>query len=140
MAPKARSKKNSFSQSGLNRMCLKILYSDLCALYDLLADRESLTTRMIDQVPEDAGESSVDPILSALRQMLGEFDSSSPPVLPPIPYDVPKIPTVTAIREDYHQLSAKKQAKIDKGLASNELLLILIKSHNIDTDSLKIHS
>lgn len=136
--PKARSKRNNFSQSGLNRMCLKILYSDLCALYDLLVDRESLTTRMIDQSPEDVHEDAIDPMMSALRKMLSEFDNSSPPVLPPIPYDVPKIPTMTAIREDYNHLTAKKQAQFDKGLASHELLLILIKSHNIDTDSLRL--
>ncbi|KAH8884519.1 hypothetical protein GQ53DRAFT_661811 [Thozetella sp. PMI_491] len=138
--PKARSKRNSFSQSGLNRVCLKMLYSDLCALYDLLADRESLTPRVIDQQQpeEDLGGGHVDPMISALRKMLSEFDHSSPPVLPPVPYDVPKLPTMTAIREDYNQLPAKKQAKFDKGLAANELLLILIKSHNIDTDALQM--
>jgi len=133
--PKARSKKNQFSHSGLNRQCLKILFSDLCALYDLLVDRQSITPRVIDQVFE---EKSVDPTISALRQMLSEFDRSSPPVLPPIPYDVPKIPSMTTIYENYNDLPAKQQAKFDKALQPNELLLLLIKSRNIDTDSLPI--
>ncbi|KAK3341567.1 hypothetical protein B0T25DRAFT_594066 [Lasiosphaeria hispida] len=132
--PKAKSKKNRFSRSGLNRLCLKMLYSDLCALYDLLADRESMTPRAIDQLFEDAD--GANPSISALRKMLSEFDHSSPPVLPPIPYDIPKLPSMTAIHENYNQLSVKKQIKVDKTLQSNELLLLLIKSHNIDTDSL----
>ncbi|KAK3337233.1 hypothetical protein B0T19DRAFT_447858 [Cercophora scortea] len=135
--PKARSKKNHFSQSGLNRQCLKMLYSDLCALHDLLVDRESMTPRAIDQV-EDVEENPTDPMISALRKMLSEFDHSSPPVLPPIPYDIPKIPTMTTIHENYNALPSKKQAKYDKTLQSNELLLVLIKSRNIETDALQM--
>ena len=63
---------------------------------------------------------------------------SSSPVLPPIPYDVPKIPSMTTIYENYNDLPAKQQVKFDKGLQPNELLLLLIKSRNIDTDSLPI--
>ncbi|KAK0731624.1 hypothetical protein B0H67DRAFT_597474 [Lasiosphaeris hirsuta] len=133
--PKAKSKKNHFSRSGLNRLCLKMLYSDLCALYDLLVDRESMTPRAIDQLFEDAD--GANPSITALRKMLSEFDHSSPPVLPPIPYDIPKLPSMTAIHGNYNQWSAKKQAKLDKTLQSNELLLLFIKSHNIDTDSLQ---
>ncbi len=136
--PKAKSKKNQFSRGGLNRQCLKMLYSDLCALYDLLVDRESITPRAIDQVFEDADSAPVNPSISALRKMLSEFDHSSPPVLPPIPFDVPKLPSMTAIHENYNELSAKKQAKFDKQLQSNELLLMLIKSRNIDTDALRL--
>ncbi|KAB5580102.1 hypothetical protein GE09DRAFT_1080853 [Coniochaeta sp. 2T2.1] len=135
--PKARSKKNHFSESGLNRQCLKILYSDMCALYDLLVDRESYTTRSADS-PAKVHETSVDPRISALRAMLTEFDISSPPVLPPIPYDVPKLPSMTSIREDYNELPPKQQARFDKSLAQHELLIIMLKSRNIDTDQLKI--
>lgn len=135
--PKARSKKNHFSESGLNRQCLKILYSDLCALYDLLVDRESYTTRVADS-PAKMHEASIDPRLSALRAMLTEFDISSPPVLPPIPFDVPKLPSMTSIREDYDELPPKQQAKFDKSIAPHELLLIMLKSRNIDTDQLKV--
>ncbi|EGO51872.1 hypothetical protein NEUTE1DRAFT_125490 [Neurospora tetrasperma FGSC 2508] len=152
--PKARSKKNHFSQSGLNRQCLKMLYSDCCALYDLLVDRESITPRVIDQKFDDgvaeaeaerekaknAGEFEYELFLmrSALRAMLSEFDHSSPPVLPPIPFDCPKIPSMTAIHENYRALDAKKRAKLDRKLASNELLLMLIKSRNLDTDSIQL--
>ncbi|KAM7222146.1 hypothetical protein V8F06_002418 [Rhypophila decipiens] len=136
--PKARSKKNQFSHSGLNRQCLKILYSDLCALYDLLVDRESITPRVIDQAFDDDTQKSVNPMIAALRQMLSEFDRSSPPILPPIPYDVPKLPTPLSIYENYNELTAKKQAKFDKSLQPNELQLLLIKSRNFDTDSLRM--
>ncbi|KAK3300476.1 uncharacterized protein B0H64DRAFT_314396 [Chaetomium fimeti] len=141
--PRARSKKNHFSQSGLNRQCLKILYSDFCALYDLLVDRQSMTPRVIGEGHDDSdddtkektpGEASI----SALRRVLGEFDKSSPPVLPPVPFDVPKLPSMTAIYENYHELPAKKQAKYSKALQPHELQLILIKSRNIDTDSLNL--
>ncbi|OIW34759.1 hypothetical protein CONLIGDRAFT_566733, partial [Coniochaeta ligniaria NRRL 30616] len=135
--PKARSKKNHFSESGLNRQCLKILYSDLCALYDLLVDRESYTTRVAVS-PGKEHEAFTDPRISALRMMLTEFDISSPPVLPPIPYDVPKLPSMTSIREDYNELPPKQQAKFDKSIAQHELLLIMLKSRNIDTDQIKI--
>ncbi|KAK1782030.1 hypothetical protein QBC45DRAFT_18605 [Copromyces sp. CBS 386.78] len=152
--PKARSKKNQFSQSGLNRQCLKTLYSDCCALYDLLVDRECITPRVIDQKFDDgvaeaeaerekaknANELEYELFLmrSALRTMLTEFDRSSPPVLPPIPFDCPKIPSMTAIHENYRELEAKKRAKLDRKLASNELMLMLIKSRNIDTDALQL--
>ncbi|KAL2023222.1 hypothetical protein VTK56DRAFT_3345 [Thermocarpiscus australiensis] len=141
--PRARSKKNHFSQSGLNRQCLKILYSDLCALYDLLVDRQSMTPRVMGEVyedpsKEDAKENRIDPSISALRKILSEFEKSSPPVLPPIPYDIPKIPSMTAIYENYNELPAKKQAKYSKALQPHELQLILIKSRNIDTDALQM--
>jgi hypothetical protein len=135
--PKARSKKNHFSESGLNRQCLKILYSDMCALYDLLVDRESYTTRAAESTAR-VHEATIDPRLSALRNMLTEFDISSPPVLPPIPYDVPKLPSMTAIREDYNELPPREQARFSKSIAQHELLLIMLKSRNIDTDQLQI--
>ena len=141
--PKARSKKNYFSQSGLNRQCLKILYSDFCALYDLLVDRENITTRVIDQGHDDndgdfKDVNPTDASISALRKVLGEFDKSSPPVLPPIPFDVPKLPTITSVYEHYNDLPAKKQAKYSKAVQPHELQLILLKSRNIDTDALQI--
>lgn len=141
--PKARSKKNHFTHSGLNRQCLKILYSDLCALYDLLVDRQSLTPRVIDQAVPDDNKDDKEKMdlptacVSALRKMLSEFENSSPPVLPPIPYDVPKIPSMTTIHENYNQLPPKKQARFDK-LQAHELQLLLIKSRNMDTDALQL--
>lgn len=137
--PKAKSKKNQFSVGGLNRIALQMLYWDLCSLYDLLVDREAPTTRKSDDKPvgeDDKKEEDANPSITALRTMLTEFDNSSPPVLPPIPYDLPKLPSMTAIRENYNTLPAKEQAKFDKSLQSNELQIMLIKSHNIDTESL----
>ena len=129
--PKARSKKNPFSESGLNRLVLKALYSDLCALYDLLVDREAITTRGLGQDPDDA-TTNVTPMMSALRGILAEFDHSSPPVLPPIPFDVPLVPNMDTIIPNYHQLSAKEQAKADRKMSSNEHTQVLLKSYNED--------
>lgn len=130
--PKARSKKNPFSESGLNRQVLKALYSDLCSIYDLMVDRDSLTPRGIDESQDDdAG--SPDMTIRALRRLLGEFDRSSPPVLPPIPFDTPKIPTMATILATYNDLPAKDQLRFDKDIKSNELQLIMLKSHNMDT-------
>lgn len=135
--PKARSKKNPFSESGLNRLVLKMLYSDMCALYDLLVDRTNRTSRIMDEVPAI----SADPdkmTQSALRNILSEFDRSKPPVLPPIPYDTPQIPTPAAVLETYNSLSFKKQQKFDKNVKENEIILILNKAYNYDTNSIKL--
>ncbi|KAJ4130989.1 hypothetical protein NW768_006528 [Fusarium equiseti] len=135
--PKASSKKNPFSESGLNRLVLKVLYSDMCALYDLLVDRNNRTSRIMDEVPE----LSNDPdkmIMSALRNIMSEFDRSKPPVLPPIPYDCPQLPTATSILETYDTLSPKKQAKFDKNIKEHELMLMLNKAYNYDTNSAKV--
>ncbi|KAK4128705.1 hypothetical protein N657DRAFT_561126 [Parathielavia appendiculata] len=141
--PRARSKKNYFSQSGLNRLCLKILYSDFCALYDLLVDRQSITPRVIGEGFDDSEkgfkeERPHEASISALRKILSEFDKSSPPVLPPIPYDIPKLPSISTIYEKYDDLPAKQQAKYSKSLQHHELQLLLIKSRNIDTDALNM--
>jgi len=141
--PKARSKKNPFSESGLNRQVLRALYTDLCSLYDLLVDRESITPRAIDGSPDDddhlygAAAAAVDPAIKALRKMLSEFDHSSPPVLPPVPFDIPKIPTMCTIKETYNEMAPKDQTRFDKNIQPHEWQLIMLKSHNIDTDGLK---
>ncbi|KAI1276666.1 hypothetical protein F5Y07DRAFT_126068 [Xylaria sp. FL0933] len=137
--PKARSKKNPFTESGLNRQVLKILYSDFCALYDLLVDRENLTTRMIDQSSEDIGNDNRNPRGSAMRKILGEFDQSSPPVLPPIPFDLPKLPDMTSVQENFYDLAPKEQAKlVKKGLQEYQTILILNKAYDFDTATLKM--
>ncbi|KAH9891470.1 hypothetical protein F4778DRAFT_751702 [Xylariomycetidae sp. FL2044] len=135
--PKARSKKNPFTESGLNRLVLKILYSDLCALYDLLVDRESLTTRVIDQNAEDIVNDTANPHTSAMRRVLTEFDQSSPPVLPPIPFDLPKLPSMTSVKENYYELPAKERARLDR-LQEYQLLLILNKAYDFETYKLRI--
>ncbi|KAI0387252.1 hypothetical protein F5Y04DRAFT_428 [Hypomontagnella monticulosa] len=135
--PKARSKKNPFTESGLNRQVLKILYSDFCALYDLLVDRESITTRVIDQSAEEIANHK-NPNLSAMRKVLGEFDMSSPPVLPPIPFDLPKLPDMTSVKENYYELPHKEQAKLDRNLQEYQMLLILNKAYDFETFKLQI--
>ncbi|KAI1641929.1 uncharacterized protein F4817DRAFT_354435 [Daldinia loculata] len=135
--PKARSKKNPFTESGLNRQVLKIMYSDFCALYDLLVDRESLTTRVIDQNADET-TSHKNPHLSAMRRVLTEFDQSSPPVLPPIPFDLPKLPDMTSVQENFYELSAKEQARLGNNLQEYQTLLILNKAYDFETYKLDI--
>lgn len=135
--PKARSKKNPFSESGLNRLVLRALYSDLSALYDLLVDRESLTPRVIDQAVDDVSDKEVDVHIKALRKLLSEFDQSSPPVLPPIPFDVPKLPAMKSVLANYDEMKEKEQAKFDRNLKENELQLVMHMSYNFDTDNVK---
>lgn len=135
--PKASSKKNPFAESGLNRLVLKVLYSDMCALYDLLVDRVSLTSRVMDEVP--AISNAADKMTtSALRNIMSEFDRSKPPVLPPIPFDLPQLPSMTAIHETFNSLSAKDQIRFEKRIKEHELLLILNKGYNYDTNSINL--
>ncbi|KAH8675361.1 hypothetical protein BX600DRAFT_170610 [Xylariales sp. PMI_506] len=137
--PKARSKKNPFSESGLHRQVLKILYSDLCALYDLMADRESITPRAINQSSDElTDEEEGKQQISALRKIFTEFDTSSPPVLPPIPYDIPKLPSMKSVKDNYYDLPAKEQRRLDHNYQEHEFLLILSKSYDFETLRLKI--
>lgn len=133
--PKARSKKNPFSENGLNRLVLKTLYADLCSLYDLLVDRDSLTPRVIDQAPEEVSAKENDPAIKLLRKILSEFDQSSPPVLPPIPFDVPKIPTMRSVQPKYDEMKEKDRAKFDRKIKEYEMQLVMHKSYNFDTDT-----
>lgn len=128
--PKASTKKGL--AGGLNRMVLKGLYSDMCSLYELRADREAITTRSMD-ASDDSQVTNVSPTSTALRKLLSEFDRSSPPVMPPIPFDVPIVPTIAAIDPTFHGMSSKKQTKAStRKLKDHEVALILAKSHNSD--------
>lgn len=134
--PKASSRKNPFTESGLNRLVLKTLYADMCALYDLIADRKSLTPRVINKTAEETEpESDGSPVVTALRRMLSEFDNSSPPVLPPIPFDIPKIPTMSSISASYDRLQPKEQARFDRRIKGHELKLVLEKSYDYKTNT-----
>ncbi|KAG8170070.1 hypothetical protein KVR01_000815 [Diaporthe batatas] len=136
--PKARSKKNPFSESGLNRLVLKTLYADLSSLYDLLVDRDSVTPRVIDQAVEDIiSDKESNEHIRALRKLLTEFDQSSPPVLPPIPYDIPILPTMKTVQVKYDEMKEKDQLKFDRNIKDHELQLIMHKSYNFDADSVK---
>ncbi|KAL5320213.1 hypothetical protein ACEPPN_011014 [Leptodophora sp. 'Broadleaf-Isolate-01'] len=133
--PKANSKKNAFNEGGLNRVVLKLLYADLCALYDLLVDRTAFTTRGVQASEDRESGLDVSPTAAALRKLLGEYDRSSPPVQPPIPFDTPLIPTIQTIDPTYPALSPKDQHKLQtRRLKEYEMLLLLSKSHNIGVD------
>ncbi|KAF2396340.1 hypothetical protein EJ06DRAFT_459535, partial [Trichodelitschia bisporula] len=98
--PKANSKKHNLRTGGLNRIVLKDLYRDMCGLYDLLADPTALTTRSDAQILEEL--ETPDNIHAlfwyALRKVLGEFDRSTPPVKPPIPFDIPRTPELSLLK------------------------------------------
>ena len=129
--PKASSKKNNFVEGGLNRLVLKGLYIDLCGLYDLLVDRESFTTRGFD-ASDDKDVPNVDPTAAALRRLLGEFDRSSPPVTPPIPFDIPLVPTMATLNPSYLGMGPKDQNTLaTKKLKDHEYQLVVAKSHNM---------
>ena len=89
--PKASSKKNDLETSGLNRLVLRDLYHDLSAVYDVMADRTNLTNRTADGVLIDERDADA-PLVRALRHILSEYDRSSPPVKPPMPFDLPAVP------------------------------------------------
>lgn len=132
--PKAKSKKNNFSVSGLNRLVLKALYDDFCTLYDLLVDRESLTTRTMDAenvLPQ--GENDI--VASALRTIETEYDHSCPPVQPPIPFDTPKVPTMATLDPRHNGYSDQVRLQTEtRKLQMHEAILILTKSHNLDSN------
>ncbi|QSZ33620.1 hypothetical protein DSL72_005188 [Monilinia vaccinii-corymbosi] len=129
--PKPKTK-NQFD-GGLNRQVLQQLYNDMCDLYDFMADRDAITTRSMDSDDQEAAHTDL--LHLAARKILAEFDRSSPPVLPPIPFDVPRVPTMASIEAGHPLLSPKDQHKAStRKLKEYELLLILAKSHNLDSD------
>jgi hypothetical protein len=130
--PRAKSKKNNLTTSGLNRLVLLDMYRDFSSLYDLLVDRRNLTNRTADGVlAEDEGTDHTSIVQRAMRKVLSEYDRSTPPVQPPIPFDVPLYPTPQgALSGD-----AKKNAKArSKKLHKDEILKVLKGSHNIDAE------
>lgn len=135
--PSAKSKKNDLETSGLNRSVLKQLYHDFSAWYDLMVDRSSLTTRVAAGPALEEGEGE-EPIQRALRRVLDEYDRSTPPVQPPVPFDVPILPSLTMTRSDYGT-DPKKDAKARaKKVHSEELAKLLKQSSNPDARSLSL--
>jgi hypothetical protein len=129
--PKAGNKKNAFVEGGLNRLVLKGLYADLCSLYDLKVNRSDITSRTFDGGEAEA--QAEDPSNAALRILLSEFDRSSPPVNPPIPFDVPMIPSISTVEPRVNQMSSKEQNKLrTRTLKSHETSLMLTKACNLD--------
>ncbi|MCJ1394613.1 hypothetical protein MMC18_007493 [Xylographa bjoerkii] len=134
--PKAKSKKNGFEGSGLNRLLLREVYQDFSDIYDMLVDRNAFTTRTADVLSLNE-VLSTDPQMNALRKLLSEFDRSSPPVLPPIPYDLPLLPDLSTIRREFQGLPVKKQAKErSKKLKADEINMALMQSYN--RESIKV--
>ena len=135
--PNARSKKTDFEESGLNRILLKELYQDFSDLYDLLVDRTSLTSRSVDMSSHgtNSGSSNSEEITTmALRHILGEYDRSSPPVQPPIPFDTPRLPSLITIRSGMNMSDSKRQAKErTKKLKDDEINSALVQSYNQDS-------
>jgi hypothetical protein len=129
--PKARSKKNEFEENGLNRLLLLDLYHDFTDLYDLMVDRTSLTTRTIDISGAGSSTPSEDPkeiTVRALRHILSEYDRSTPPVMPPIPFDIPQLPSLQPLHRK--PLDAKKEAKQSgKKLKSSDINAVLMDSY-----------
>lgn len=132
--PKAKSKKNNFEESGLNRLLLQEVYQDFTDLYDMLADRTQLTNRTIDMAaPEenydfnDTKESTT----HALRRVESEYDRSTPPVQPPIPFDTPLFPSLSTSFHRGHVVDPNKDAK-DRArrLRDNEVNELLLGSYN----------
>ena len=124
--PKAKSKKNDFEVGGLlNRLVLKDLYHDVSCVYDLLVDRTALTTRSQDINLPDQG--SADITIDALRGVLSEYDRSTPPVQPPIPFDIPIKPKLPPER---HSSVGSVTKTFSKKLKREEIYTILHASYN----------
>lgn len=121
---------------GLNRVVLQDIYQDLCSVYDLLVDRShpNLTAAGGDTTSGDAAKDEskedpdADPRPDTLREVLSEYNRSSPPVKPTIPFDIPMIPT----RADADRKDAKAMSK---KLKDDEIVKILGASHNQDAVS-----
>lgn len=127
--PKARSKKNHFEESGLNRQVLNDLYRDFCDLYDMMVDRGALTDRTIDHSGEAPQTSDPDELQTrALRQVMSEYDRATPPVQPPIPFDTPQIPSLKSLHSK--PMDAKKEAKRKtKKLKDTDVNAVLMGSY-----------
>lgn len=123
--PKAPSKHSA----GLNRLVLQEIFQDLCAVYDLVVDRSSLTHRIGNGAAPDP---VAEPRASAIRQVFGEYDRSSPPVKPPIPFDLPNIPSLKTTRPDFGKDEKKDARLISKDLKDDETSKILKGSYSED--------
>ena len=131
--PKASNKKNDLETSGLNRLVLNDLYNDMSALYDLFVDRTNLTTRTADSKPAEEIEYDDEPTPRALRRVLAEYDQSTPPVQPPVPFDTPLLPTFETTRPEYSGLDEKKQQKLrQRKLKDDEISKLMRAARNQD--------
>lgn len=130
--PKAKSKKNNLTTSGLNRLVLLDIYRDMSSLYDLLVDRKNLTIRTADGLLDDDGGTDYGSVVRrALRKVLSEYDRSTPPVQPPVPFDLPLYPELKTAQTG----DSKKDAKArGKKLHKEEAIKAIKESHNQDAE------
>ncbi|KAL8804902.1 MAG: hypothetical protein Q9182_002304 [Xanthomendoza sp. 2 TL-2023] len=133
--PSAKSKKNEFEESGLNRILLQEVFRDFADLYDVLVDRSAFTTRSADLSLGNESRASDEHITtSALRRVLDEYDRSSPPVQPPVPFDIPLLPSLVGTRRGFETLEPRKQKKEStKSLSNDEINQALMQSYNRDS-------
>ncbi|KAI9672386.1 MAG: hypothetical protein M1817_003408 [Caeruleum heppii] len=135
--PKARSRKHEFEESGLNRMVLQLMYRDMTDLYDLLVDRVALTSRTIDMPSHEDRTESIDPdrpTPRALRRVLSEFDRSTPPVQPPIPFDTPLLPQLVPPSVDGNGPFKRDKREPARRLRDQDLDGALNRSYNLDAN------
>ncbi|KAL8780969.1 MAG: hypothetical protein Q9213_006220 [Squamulea squamosa] len=132
--PSAKSKKNEFEESGLNRILLQEVYQDFSDLYDALVNRKSITTRSEDPaLGSETVDNDEDVTAPVLRRVMDEYDRSQPPIQPPVPFDTPLIPSLVGTRRDFETLDPKKQKKENvKRLANDEINQALMQSYNRD--------
>jgi hypothetical protein len=126
------------TRRGLNRLVLRGLYTDFTTLYDLLVDRTNITTRAMDQDGSSPGsQTSIDPFeldIPTIRRILAEYDRSSPPVQPPVPFDVPRLPNAVSFNPHYARMSPVERNKYDNKCISqdHQTIIALTKAYNID--------
>ncbi|KAL8833936.1 MAG: hypothetical protein Q9170_004013, partial [Blastenia crenularia] len=133
--PSAKSKKNEFGESGLNRILLQEVYRDFSDLYDVLVNRAFITTRSAEVAsPIEAAANEEDVTAPALRRVMDEYDRSSPPVQPPVPFDTPLLPSLESSRRGFESLDPKKQKRENsKSLENDEINLALMQSYDRDS-------
>ena len=132
--PRAKSKKNEFQESGLNRILLQELFHDFSDLYDVLVDRNALTTRSGSWTSNSGLEcDEQEATAPALRRIMEEYDRSIPPVQPPVPFDTPLLPSCASIRRGFDALDPRKQKKEKaKRLGDDDINRALMQSYNRD--------
>ncbi|KAF8243098.1 hypothetical protein K440DRAFT_637799 [Wilcoxina mikolae CBS 423.85] len=129
----------STETGGLNRIVLKRLYDDVCCVYDLTVDREWLHGERIhfegtqgssDGEESGDGKDRNERHRKTMRTIMGEFDKSSVPVQPEIPFDLPRLP--------YRLSSTTRKKKVglfarfSKKFKSEEISEVLQNSYNPD--------
>lgn len=108
----------------LNRLVLQDIYRDLCSVYDLLIDH-STPNETLDE----------EPVVKALRNVFSEYNRSSPPVKPSMPFDVVKIPSLKATRPEFGTNEDKDAKAASKKLKDDEIAKVLAASHNSEASA-----